>query len=155
MTFTPGERRTYALTLPMQLTPGEYTAVLTLRSQPPLYAQTTVKVGPGPFVTDLVLREPARAGQPIGLAVAFRNIWCSAVTADLRLCGQSLLIRDAEGNTVYDNKPEKEVCRTDLRPTTVPSGGLRVTPWPVPPLKVGWYTAILWGGAVKRFEVKP
>ena len=33
VTFTSGQRRIYTVTLPMKLTPGEYTAVLTLRSQ--------------------------------------------------------------------------------------------------------------------------
>lgn len=156
VTFKTGERRVYNVTLPLRLTPGAYTAVLTLRSQPPLYARATVNVGPGPFVAELVLPNGARAGTPLDLRVAYRNVWRSAVSRDLRLCGQGLLIRDAKGKTVYDNRPEEVACTADLRPTTVAPGGVHVEPWGrLPALKAGCYTAILWGEAVKRFEVKP
>jgi hypothetical protein len=156
VTFKTGEHRTYRVTLPMKLTPGQYTAILTLRSQPPLYAQATVNVGPGPFVTEVVLPNGAQAGRPLKLQVAFRNVWGSAVSRDLRLCGQGLLIRDERGNTVYDNKPEEVACTTDLRPTTVAAGGVHLEAWgKLPALKAGRYTAILWGSAVKYFEVKP
>ncbi|GAA5441306.1 hypothetical protein ACFQDE_19445 [Deinococcus caeni] len=157
VTFKTGERRLYTVTLPMKLTPGEYTAILTLRSQPPLYARATVNVGPGPFVPELVLPSGAKAGRPLDLRVAFRNVWRSAVSGDLRLCGQGLLIRDEEGRTVYDNQPEKIACTTDLRLTTVAPGGVHVERWGLlPALKAGRYTAVLWGtGAVKRFEVRP
>lgn len=158
VTFKTGERRSYGVTLPMKLTPGEYTAVLTLRSQPPLYGRATVNVGPGPFVTTLVLPKGAKAGRPLDLRVASRNVWRSAVSRDLRLCGQGLLIRNANGNTVYDNKPEHQACTTDLQLTTVAAGGVHLEPWGKPPtLKAGTHTAILWGSAsaVTRFEVKP
>ncbi len=157
VTFKTGERRLYAVTLPMKLTPGEYTAILTLRSQPPLFARATVNVGPGPFVAELVLPNGAKAGRPLDLRVAFRNVWRSAASRDLRLCGQGLLIRDDEGQTVYDNRPERTACTADLRPTTVAPGGVHVEPWvSLPALKAGRYTAVLWReGAVKRFEVRP
>jgi hypothetical protein len=158
VTFKPGEQRTYQVTLPMQLTPGEYTAILTLRTQPPLYAQAIVNVGPGPFVTELVLPSGARAAQPLDLQVAYRNVWGSAVTRDLGHCGQGLLIRDDQGQTVYDNQPEGVACSLDFRPTTVGSGGVYWAGWgKLPALKVGSYTAILWGSAsaTMRFEVKP
>lgn len=156
VTFKTGEHRVYSVTLPMKLTPGQYTAILTLRSQPPLYGRATVNVGPGPFVAELVLPSGAKAGKALDLRVAFRNVWRSTVSRDLRLCGQGLLIRDAQGKTVYDNRPEEVACTTDLRPTTVAPGGVHVEPWGrLPALKAGWYTAVLWGEAVKRFEVKP
>lgn len=158
VTFQRGEQRRYSVTLPMKLAPGEYTAILTLRSQPPLYAQATVRVGPGPFVTDLVLPKGAQAGRPLDLRVAYRNVWGSAVTYDLRLCGQGLLIRDEQGQTVYDNHPEGVACTGDIWATTVAAGGLHLEAWnKLPALKAGRYTAILWGrdAAVKRFEVKP
>lgn len=156
VTFKTGEHHAYTVTLPMRLTPGQYTAVLTLRSQPPLSGRATVNVGPGPFVAELVLPSGAKAGTPLDLRVAFRNVWRSAASRDLRLCGQGLLIRDEQGKTVYDNRPEKVACTADLRPTTVAPGGVHIVPWgPLPALKAGWYTAILWGEAVKRFEVKP
>lgn len=160
VTFNPGEQRSYGVTLPMKLGPGEYTAMLTLRNQPPLYAQATVKVGPGPFVTDLVLPKGAQAGSPLDLRVAYRNVWGSAVTYDLRLCGRGLLIRDERGQTVYDNHAEEQACTTDIRATTVAAGSVHLEAWnKLPALKAGRYTAIFWGvwwgGAVKRFEVKP
>jgi hypothetical protein len=160
MTFQPGQRREYTVTLPMRLTPGEYTAVLTLRSQPPLYAQANVRVGPGPFVTELVLPGGAQTGQPLDLRVAFRNVWRSAATQDLRLCGSGLLIRDEQGRAVYDNRPEGQACITNLVPTTVPAGGVHQEAWGrLPALKAGQYVAILWnnlwGTAEKRFEVRP
>ncbi|WP_102126014.1 hypothetical protein [Deinococcus planocerae] len=157
VTFKTGEQRVYAVTLPMKLAPGAYTAILTLRSQPPMYARTIVNIGPGPFVAELVLPSGAKAGKPLDLRVAFRNVWRSTASRDLRLCGQGLLIRDAEGQTVYDNRPEKTACTSDLRPTTVAPGGVHIEPWgPLPALKAGRYTAVLWGeGAVKRFEVRP
>jgi hypothetical protein len=58
----------------MKLTPGQYTAIFTLRSQPPLTVRTMVNVGPGPFVAELVLPTGAKVGQPLGLQVAFRNV---------------------------------------------------------------------------------
>lgn len=97
VTFKTGEQRVYAVTLPMKLAPGAYTAILTLRSQPPMYARTIVNIGPGPFVAELVLPSGAKAGKPLDLRVAFRNVWRSTASRDLRLCGQGLLIRDAEG----------------------------------------------------------
>lgn len=158
--FTSGQRRLYTVTLPMKLTPGEYTVVLTLRSQPPITAQAKLQVGPGPFVTELVLPNGAKAGQPLDLRVAYRNVWRSAVSQDLRLCGRGMLIRDDQGTTVYDNKTEGMACITNLVPTTVPAGAVHLEPWgPLPSLKAGQYTAILWGGlwgeALLRFEVKP
>lgn len=120
--------------------------------------RATVYVGPGPFVTELVLPNGAKVGKPLDLRVAFRNTSRSAVSADLRLCGQGLLIRDAKGKTVYDNKPEEVACTADLRPTTVAPGAVHLESWGrLPALKAGRYTAILWGSAVavKRFEVKP
>ena len=159
VTFNSGERRTYTVTLPMKLTPGQYTAILTLRSQPPLTVRTMVNVGPGPFVAELVLPTGARAGQPLNLQVAFRNVWRSAASQDLRLCGEGLLIRDDRGNTVYDNKPEGVACIADLEPTTVAAGGIHLEPWDkLPALKAGAYTAILWGvksEAVLHFNVEP
>lgn len=160
MTFTTGQRREYSVTLPMKLMPGEYTAVLTLRSQPPLSARANVQVGPGPFVTELVLPGGARAGQPLVLRVVFRNVWRSAVSQDLRLCGAGLLIRDEQGEAVYDNAPEGQACTADLRPTRVAAGGVHQEAWGrLPALKAGRYTAILWnnlwGAAEKRFEVRP
>lgn len=160
VTFRTGETRRYTVTLPMRLAPGEYTAILTLRSQPPLHVRATVNVGPGPFVAELVLPGGAAAGKPLDLRVAFRNVWRSPVSRDLRLCGQGLLIRDERGKTVYDNKPEGVACTTDLQPTTVAPGGVHVERWAgLPALKAGRYTAVLWGGsgagAATRFEVKP
>lgn len=127
------------------------------QAQPP-HDRVTVPVGPGSFVTELVLPTGAKAGKPLDLRVAFRNTSRSAVRADLRLCGQGLLIRDAKGKTVYDNTPEEVACTADLRPTTVAPGKTRMESWGrLPALKAGRYTAILWGSAVavKRFEVKP
>lgn len=159
VTFSPGQRRVYTVTLPMKLTPGQYTAVLTLRGRQSLSGQANVNVGPGPFVTELVLPHEAKAGQALDLQVAFRNVWRSAASQDLRLCGNGLLIRDDRGNTVYDNKPEEATCMADLEPTTVAAGGVHPEAWgKLPALKTGWYTAILWGyqgQAVKRFQVKP
>lgn len=127
------------------------------QAQPP-HEQSTVPVGPGALVTQLVLPSGAGAGKPLDLRVAFRNVSRSPIRADLRLCGQGLLIRDAKGKTVYDNKPEEVACTADLRPTTVAPGKTHVESWGrLPSLKAGRYTAILWGSAVavKRFEVKP
>lgn len=158
VTFQPGQQRLYPVTLPMKLTPGEYTVRVTLRSQPPLSAQATIHVGPGPFVTDLVLPGGSQAGRPLNIQVTFRNVWSSAVTRDLGLCGWGLLIRDEEGRTVYDSQPEGVACALGSRPTTVAAGGTYVQAWGQRPAsKAGRYTAILWGGgtAVKRFEVKP
>lgn len=156
VTFKSGEVRQYNVTLPMKLSPGQYTAILTLRSQPPLYGQATVNVGPGPFVTELILPNGAKADQPPDLRVAFRNVWRSAASQDFRLCGQGLLIRDDLGNTVYDNKPEKVACTADLRLTTVAASGIHLETWgTLPALKAGWHTAILWSEALARFEVTP
>lgn len=159
VTFQSGERRLYTVTLPMKLSPGQYTAILTLRSQPPLSVRTFVNVGPGPFVAELVLPTGAKAGRPLNLQVAFRNVWRSAVSQDLRLCGKGLLIRDDRGNTVYDSKPEGVACIADLEPTRVAAGGIHVEPWgKLPALKAGAYTAILWGlwsDAVLHFNVEP
>jgi hypothetical protein len=159
VTFNSGERRPYTVTLPMKLTPGQYTAILTLRSQPPLSVRTTVNVGPGPFVAELVLPNGAMAGQPLDLRVAFRNVWRSASSQDLRLCGKGLLIRDDRGTTVYDSKPEDVACIADLEPTRVAAGGIHTEPWgTLPALKAGSYTAILWGlwsEAVLHFNVEP
>ncbi|GGJ89901.1 hypothetical protein GCM10008939_37310 [Deinococcus aquiradiocola] len=129
VTFRTGERCGCAVTLPVNLTPGEYTAVLTLRSQPPLSPRATVNVGPGPFTPEPMLPDDARAGQRLDLRVTFRDVWCSAARRDLRLCGQVLLIRDEEGRTVYDNRPEKLACTSDLRLITVASCGVHVERW--------------------------
>ena len=157
--FRSGEYRHYSVTLPMKLTPGQYTAILTLRSQPPLSVRTTVNVGPGPFVAELVLPNGAKAGRPLDLRVAFRNVWRSAASQDLRLCGTGLLIRDDRGTTVYDSKPEGVACIADLEPTWVAAGGIHVELWgKLPALNAGAYTAIQWGlwsEAVLHFNVEP
>lgn len=157
-TFQAGKARVFSVTLPMKLNPGQYTAILTLRTQPPLYAKANVNVGPGPFVTELVFSK-AKAGQPLDIQVASRNIWRSAVERDMRLCGAGLLIRNGNGRVVYDSKPEGTACTTDLQPTLVPSGGVHVEPWrgQLPALPAGDYTALMWQAgesAVKRFTVK-
>ncbi|GAA5500681.1 hypothetical protein Dxin01_00405 [Deinococcus xinjiangensis] len=157
MTFNAGQRRAFAVTLPMKLSPGEYTAILTLRTQPAQHVSTTLYVGPGPLVTELVLPSGAKAGRPLDLRVASRNVWRTPVTRDLRLCGAGLLIRDGQGKTVYDNKPEGTGCTTDFWATTVPVGGIHLEPWgKLPALPAGLYTAIMWGvdNATLHFEVK-
>ena len=158
VTFQAGKPRVFNVTLPMKLNPGAYTAILTLRTQPPLYATASVNVGPGPFVTELVFSK-AKAGQPLEMQVASRNIWRSAVEWDMRLCGAGLLIRNGNGRVVYDNKPEGGACTSDYRPTLVPSGGVHLEPWwgNLPALPAGNYTALMWQAgesAVKWFMVK-
>lgn len=147
MPYTPIQRLALSLAL----------LTASAQAQPP-HDRTTVPVGPGSFVTALVLPSGAKAGKPLDLRVAFRNVSRSPIRVDLRLCGQGLLIRDVKGKTVYDNKPEEMACTADLRPTTVAAGAVHLESWGrLPALKAGWYTAILWGStvAVKRFEVKP
>lgn len=158
VTFQAGKSRVFNVTLPMKLNPGAYTAILTLRTQPPLYATASVNVGPGPFVTELVFSK-AKAGQPLDMQVASRNIWRSTVERDMRLCGAGLLIRNGNGRVVYDNKPEGTACTSDYRPTLVPSGGVHLEPWGgnLPALAAGNYTALMWQAgesAVKWFTVK-
>ncbi|MDO4244514.1 MAG: hypothetical protein Q4C89_00630 [Deinococcus sp.] len=158
VTFRAGKSRVFNVTLPMKLNPGAYTAILTLRTQPPLYATATVNVGPGPFVTELVFSK-AKAGQPLQMQVASRNIWRSTVERDMRLCGAGLLIRNGNGKVVYDNKPEGGACTSDYRPTLVPSGGVHLEPWrgKLPALPAGNYTALMWQvgeSVMKWFTVK-
>lgn len=157
-TFQAGKARVFNVTLPMKLSPGQYTAILTLRTQPPLYAKANVYVGPGPFVQELVFSK-AKAGQPLEMQVASRNVWRSAVERDTRLCGAGLLIRNVNGRVVYDNKPEGGACTTDLRLTLVPSGGIHLEPWrgQLPALPAGEYTALMWlagESVMQRFTVK-
>lgn len=158
VTVTPGQNAVYRAQLPFSLQPGEYTAILTVPTEPKAqYARTMLRIGPGPFVAELRLPAQVRAGTPLPLEVAFHNVWRTTQQKDLRLCGHGLLIRNENGRTVYDNRPEHGACTTDLRLSTVSPGGVHVERWSPPPLKLppGSYTAVLWGfyNASLRFQV--
>lgn len=161
VTIAPGQRRRYRVQLPWRdLVPGAYTAFLEIPVNGKQQSiRADVNIGPGPFVTELVLPNGAKAGQPLDLRVAYRNVWRTTVGRGFDLCGAGLLIRDERGRTVYDSKPEGTGCTTEGRPITlVPPGGTHLEAWGgLPKLRAGRYTALAWGGelqASKAFEVK-
>lgn len=158
VTLAGGQKAIYNVQLPFSLQPGEYTAIMTVPTAPGVrYARTTLRVGPGPFVAELRAPRKVKAGTPLPLEVAFHNIWRTTQHADLRLCGHGLLIRNENGRTVYDNRPEHGACTTDLRLSTVGPGGVHMERWspPLPKLLPGSYTAVLWGeyNASASFQV--
>lgn len=159
VTLAAGQKAVYKGQLSIPLQPGEYTVVMTVPTVPKArYVQTTLRVGPGPFVAELRVPTPVRAGAPLPLEVAFHNIWRTTQQKDLRLCRHGLLIRNENGQAVYDNRPEHGACTADLQLSTISPGDVHVEKWfpPLPKLPPGSYTAVLWGeyNASARFQVR-
>lgn len=161
VTLAPGQKRTFRVTVPFVLTPGEYTAVVTVPTSPkPTPASTTIRIGPGPLVPTLQLPKSLSTGEPVQVRVAFTNVWRSVAKVDLRLCTAGLMIRNQNGRVVFDNRQESLFCADRLNETTIQPGStyterLHLGPKPLT-LPAGQYTAILWGqwNASATFQVK-
>ncbi|MFC3860910.1 hypothetical protein ACFOPQ_09060 [Deinococcus antarcticus] len=161
-TLAPGQKKTFQVDVPFRLTPGEYTAIVTVPTLPnPTPASTTLRIGPGPLIPQLRIPKVLKTGQPIPVSVAFTNTWRSKASIDLRLCITGLIIRNQNGKVVFDNRRERLLCPDILNETPFQPGQTITKPLfytGQQPLKLptGQYTAILWGhwNASTTFQVR-
>lgn len=163
VTLAPGQKRRFQVVVPFLLTPGEYTATMTVPTAPkPTPTSTTIRIGPGPLVPQLRIPKGLKTGQPIPVSVAFTNTWRSKASIDLRLCITGLIIRNQNGRVVFDNMRERGLCADILNETTFQPGQTITQPFfytgqPPLTLPAGQYSAILWGNwnASANFQVNP
>lgn len=164
VTLAGGQKGVYRVRLPFSLGPGfppalqagEYTVIMTVPTEPKAqHAQTTLRVGPGPLMAELRIPSNVKAGA-LPLAIALHNVWRTPVRPRRLSCSVGLLIRNANGRSVYDSHPERLGCSPEAHLGTVQPGRPLVTKWyqeiKLPP---GRYTAVLWGeyNASIRFQV--
>ncbi|GAA5511741.1 hypothetical protein Dcar01_00454 [Deinococcus carri] len=146
VTLASGQKAVYRVQLSLALPPGEYTAIMTVPTEPKAqHVQTTLRVGPGPLVAELRIPLNVKAGA-LPLDIVLHNVWRTPERPPLLSCGVGLLIRNANGRSVYDSRPEHLGCKPEAHLGTVQPGSALVMRWheeiKLPP---GRYTAVMWG----------